>query len=327
MIEGKTAQSNALSDKRIEQVRLLAFRANTPVGIAVTFVVMVALVFAVAALNVPNPNMILITGLVICASFFGYPGGITAAVIMMAYTLAFFSIDFSFVNFNEAGLQKVVVSAIGITVITFFVAGLRHILAQNFFQLEQLNDALEEDNRLLEAATTVDDLTQARNRFGLRRDFASYLDSGACVIMFDLDNFKSINDDFGHNAGDHVLREVGATLIDCYGADHVYRYGGDEFLIVRPSVDHDAIRAKLDALASAVDALRVEGVDRPVHFSAGYTYGMPTTQSDLRFMIRQADECLYDAKNAGKNQVSGTAYSRAAAESIAPRTIVPPSRS
>ncbi len=279
-------------------------------GILVTAAIMIALTVVVSVFNVPNPNMILIAGLVICASLFGWPGGVTAAVIMMAYTLYFFSTDHSFVAFTEQNMQKVIVSAIGIAVVGFFVSALRVIISREFEQLERMNAELEEDNELLERATTIDALTNTNNRFGLRRDFPSYLDKDMYVMMMDIDGFKQINDQHGHHMGDYILSQVGAHLTDIFGPEYVYRYGGDEFLIMLPNTSDGEFNQMTERLQREVSEIALEDTDETISFSAGYTYGTPTLQSDLRSMVRIADEQLYKSKEAGKNRITGCKFSR-----------------
>jgi len=298
-------------------MRVMRTLSNKLLGVLVTAAVMIALTLIVSVFNVPNPNMILITGLVICASLFGWPGGLTAAIVMMAYTLFFFSTDHSLVAFTEQNMQKVIVSTIGIVVVGFFVSALRVIISRDFRQLENLNAALEEDNHLLEKATTVDALTNTNNRFGLRRDFAKYLNSFVYVMMMDVDNFKEINDRFGHHAGDYVLNQVGGHLVSVFGAERVYRYGGDEFLILYPRGNDEDFPQKTERLQSEIAGITLEDTGETICFSAGYTYGTATLHSDLRSMIRLADEKLYESKSTGKNRITGCKFSRSKAQATA----------
>ena len=234
---------------------------------------------------------------------------------MMGYTLFFFSTGNDFVTFTEQNMHKVIVTAIGVVVITFFVSALRAVVSNTFIKLEQANEQLELDNRLLEEATAVDSLTGVRNRFGLRRDFFDYIESDLFVLMMDIDNFKNLNDTYGHQTGDYVLNQVGKELASIFTQDHVYRYGGDEFLLVCPKQskdNHSAIIEKLKNQMASIDinADPEAAQSEKITISAGYSYGKPVTQGDLRLMIHQADECLYESKNAGKNCITGGKFSR-----------------
>ena len=296
--------------------RIMKLGENVALGVVVSLLVMVALVWCVIAFSVPNPNMILIMGLVICASLFSYQGGLTAGVIMLAYTLWFFSTGNDFVTFSDQNLQKVLVSVIGIVVVDFFVSMLRHFVNSELKGMRRLNDLLEEDNRLLEVATTHDSLTNTHNRFGLRRDFSRYLNDDLHVMMMDIDDFKQINDTHGHQVGDYILNQMGGCLIDVFGEDAVYRYGGDEFLII--SKDDPDFEQHADQARERIAAIHSDEMDEPVCFSGGYTFGKPVLQSDLRFMIRLADANLYESKSAGKNRIIGCPFSRSKAEAVEP---------
>jgi diguanylate cyclase (GGDEF)-like protein len=173
-----------------------------------------------------------------------------------------------------------------------------------------MNAELEEDNELLEKATTIDVLTNTNNRFGLRRDFPSYLDREIRVMMMDVDGFKEINDQYGHHMGDYVLSQMGAHLVDIFGSEHVYRYGGDEFLVMCLHASDDEFGQMAERLRREVSEIALEDTGETISFSAGYTYGTPILQSDLRSMIRIADEQLYESKGAGKNRITGCKFSR-----------------
>ena len=103
---------------------------------------MSALIFFVYHFNVPNPNMILIAGLVLCSALFSYGGGIVAALIMFCYTLFFFSTDNSFVNFTPQNMQKVIVSMIGIVADMLFVCSLKKAEINEFKEVDELTGQL-----------------------------------------------------------------------------------------------------------------------------------------------------------------------------------------
>ncbi len=127
--------------------------------------------------------------------------------------------------------------------------------------------------------------------------------------MLDIDDFKQINDTRGHHVGDRVLTEVSKNLMSLFGKENVYRYGGDEFLIVSPGLDEETFTHNMNTFGELTKSVVVDGNDA-VRFSAGYVHGRPEQQSELRMMIRQADSNLYASKNAGKNRVTGSEFSR-----------------
>ena len=175
---------------------------------------------------------------------------------------------------------------------------------------------LKEDNAKLEEATIRDALTGARNRFALRRDYDSYIDKEVHLMMFDIDDFKLVNDGNGHAVGDYLLKKTSDTLVNNFGKENVYRYGGDEFLIIMPDVSEKDFKRILSNLANELSIISLEKKQLPVHFSAGYVYGKTSLQEDLRLMLRQADELLYEAKSAGKSTFVGKEFDREYADSI-----------
>jgi diguanylate cyclase (GGDEF)-like protein len=148
--------------------------------------------------------------------------------------------------------------------------------------------ALDEDLELLQARS---------RRYG--RGFA--------LAMCDLDRFKAYNDTHGHQAGDQALRAVAATIAgELRLGDGVYRYGGEEFLLVLPEQTLETARIAVERVRGAVERLAIGhaaglGV---LTLSAGitaYRPGNPTTAEEL---LGQADAALYRAKSAGRNRIA-----------------------
>ncbi len=121
------------------------------------------------------------------------------------------------------------------------------------------------------------------------------------VLALDLDHFKAINDDLGHDAGDRVLRGVGALLRNrMRGADQVFRLGGEEFLVLLYSTDAPHARRVAEALRQAV-ADETLLADRPVTTSVGVA--TLREGEDWRTWMKRSDQNLYQAKARGRNCV------------------------
>jgi diguanylate cyclase (GGDEF)-like protein len=123
------------------------------------------------------------------------------------------------------------------------------------------------------------------------------------VILVDLDHFKNVNDTFGHPAGDHVLREVGAIFQRAVRSyDWVGRYGGEEFLLILPGSGFAGARIRAEQLRMAVQWARIHDGLRaiPVTASFGVACGFP---SQYETLIQAADAALYRAKDNGRNCV------------------------
>lgn len=125
------------------------------------------------------------------------------------------------------------------------------------------------------------------------------------IVMFDIDHFKSINDDLGHLRGDEILRAVGAQLTRLLRITDVSgRYGGDEFLIILPDTGAagaelvaQTLRREIATLAISTPAERVI----PVTASIGVATAVPA-EADVAAFIKRTDEALYRAKRAGRNR-------------------------
>lgn len=134
-----------------------------------------------------------------------------------------------------------------------------------------------------------------------------------CVIMADLDHFKSINDTYGHLAGDRVLQEAASQISSLMRQyDFVGRYGGEEFLIILPgcTLEDGLDRAEQFRLRVANHPMRLEAAQFHVTCSFGVAPHSPVTPSQQ--LIALADEALYSAKRAGRNRVEGPSNVKAA---------------
>lgn len=139
-----------------------------------------------------------------------------------------------------------------------------------------------------------------------RRGF-EHKESAMAVLMIDVDHFKRFNDQFGHELGDRVLRNVAQTLTHTVrSSDLVARYGGEEFTVVLPSTSIDIALERAEALREAVanmPALRENGeLHSPVTISIGLAC-LPSGGITGEALVQNADSALYDAKRNGRNQV------------------------
>lgn len=130
---------------------------------------------------------------------------------------------------------------------------------------------------------------------------------GCAVVMMDLDDFKKLNDRYGHLAGSAVLRQVGAIIRDnVRHFDVAARYGGEEFVAYFPETDAQEARlaAERVRLRLAGHAFRHAGQSIEVRISMGVSH-FPEDGTTLEALVQKADERLYTAKRTGKNRVVG----------------------
>lgn len=159
--------------------------------------------------------------------------------------------------------------------------------------------------------TIVDGLTQTFNKRHLLEELdreilrARRHARDLCVLMFDIDYFKRINDHYGHLAGDHVLRELARVVQERIRREEIFaRYGGEEFSLILPETPLAGARALADELRRKVQdhGFVFQNERIPVTISLGASLLEPTdrTTADL---IQRADEKLYEAKRSGRNRV------------------------
>lgn len=166
---------------------------------------------------------------------------------------------------------------------------------------------------LAEQART-DPLTRLYNRLKLAEDLEQLHSRSErygqkyCLAMFDVDNFKSYNDFYGHQAGDFALQAVAASLASQQRqSDGIYRFGGEEFLLVLPGQSGAAARAVLDRARAAVQALGIEhsrATSGLLTVSAGASAYHPERGVTAEQVLKEADLALYEAKAAGRNSVA-----------------------
>jgi diguanylate cyclase (GGDEF)-like protein len=172
--------------------------------------------------------------------------------------------------------------------------------------LARANVRLETARELTEEALHTDSLTQVLSRYSFAASFGEERKRGikrGCVIMVDLDDLKRINDELGHAAGDAAIRSVSRGLrILIRQGDSVYRWGGDEFVVVMPEIPLALAQARMAQLDKAIN----QG-DEPVEASIGpltVSWGAAAFDDaiSIKTAIAAADANMYAAKSARKNQ-------------------------
>ena len=171
-------------------------------------------------------------------------------------------------------------------------------------QLEQLNKRVS----ALERLSAIDGLTGAWNRAHLDRVIVTEMDRSirtrqpVSLILLDVDHFKRVNDRYGHQAGDAVLceavRVIGATV---RAADTLFRWGGEEFVVLAASAGYRAGAKLAEKMRAALEQHDFAGVG-PVTASLGVAEHIATENAEIWF--GRVDAALYRAKNEGRNRVS-----------------------
>ena len=216
-----------------------------------------------------------------------------------------------------------------VTLIALFASLAGHVLLQraqirNFSQLQNIQsfrrkadadmNELARVHQALEATARMDPLTGAANRIRLHEDLLAMRsridrqDKAHGLIVLDLDRFKLMNDGFGHVAGDDVLRRTVAAIRARLRADEgIYRFGGEEFLVLVQTADETTLANLAERLRQTVADLRIEHPENVPHgivtISLGAVLLTATDlgQTDDEWFAR-ADAALYAAKAAGRNR-------------------------
>jgi diguanylate cyclase (GGDEF)-like protein len=167
-------------------------------------------------------------------------------------------------------------------------------------------------NQELQIRATTDALTGLANRRQLDTDLQILSTArlggagSSSFIMLDLDRFKRLNDELGHAAGDEALRRVAAELQGVIRRrDTIYRYGGEEFLVVMPDSSLEVAAAAAERIRAAIADLRVPGGTEPgatLTISGGVAFSL-SAREQWGTVLAAADQALYEAKAAGRNRI------------------------
>jgi diguanylate cyclase (GGDEF)-like protein len=161
-------------------------------------------------------------------------------------------------------------------------------------ELMQSNVDLLAAQEVLQELVDRDPLTGLANRRALPDVLRSVFRTGATILFFDLNDFKGINDRYGHQTGDDCLKRFARVLQASFRPeDHVIRYAGDEFVVIAPSIDSEQILARVENVR---ERLKFERSDGPsIKFSVGHA-AVPV-DGDAEAALRQADEAMYRQKS------------------------------
>lgn len=167
---------------------------------------------------------------------------------------------------------------------------------------------LKEKSNLLEYQANHDQLTGLFNRQKFNEIFKKEIkrekryENSLSLILFDIDDFKNFNDDFGHQVGDKVLKIIAKlSLENIREHDSICRWGGEEFLILLPQTPKDGAVNVAQKIRKALE--NYEGKDIPRTITASFGVTLFDHQDDEDSFIKRVDDALYKAKDEGKNRV------------------------
>lgn len=188
----------------------------------------------------------------------------------------------------------------------------RKVIEKFYSNLEQIVDErtaeLKEANETISRLAATDELTKLYNRRYFNERLAAELSAARrheyplAMIMIDLDHFKVVNDTYGHNEGDKVLKAFADLLREMIRAEDVAaRWGGEEFIIILPHTSCDPAAALAERIRVAFE--QHSGSTTAMALSASFGVVQLEDTDDPEILIRRADDALYRAKHEGRNLV------------------------
>ena len=217
----------------------------------------------------------------------------------------------------EAGINYYLVKPLNHSILAALLLGAarevatREEVQRQQVELRRTNAEINITNRMLHTMALEDQLTKLPNRraglAGLDKAWAKSSRSGEplLVMIMDIDFFKKVNDTYGHDAGDEVLRETAAAMKEAIrDSDEICRFGGEEFLVVCPGADVEVAAMVGNRIREAVENNHLDTPEFTgnITISIGAAVRNPDV-ADAQALVKLADEALYGAKDAGRNKV------------------------
>jgi diguanylate cyclase (GGDEF)-like protein len=169
-------------------------------------------------------------------------------------------------------------------------------------EVEAANRELVAARDRLEVLVRLDPLTEALNRHAFyslvdKNHDGRAMTASGCVVVLDIDNLKPINDSLGHAAGDEAIREVARSIRSVIRSDDLlFRWGGDEFLILFFNVSESSVRTRMDQLDSALSLTLLPGAADAVRLIVSYGLATFGTMGEIEQAIDRADSAMYACK-------------------------------
>ncbi|RME24798.1 MAG: diguanylate cyclase [Deltaproteobacteria bacterium] len=180
-------------------------------------------------------------------------------------------------------------------------------------ELLHANESLKKANQRLQELSTTDPLMGIFNRLYFEKRFtyeferAKRYKSPLSVMMIDIDHFKDVNDEMGHQFGDHVLAECARLLVEeLRNVDIIARYGGEEIIVACPETKLEQARIAGERIRKRIESheFRHQHRQRHITISVGIScYDENNRDASLEKLLKAADDALYEAKEGGRNRV------------------------
>jgi diguanylate cyclase (GGDEF)-like protein len=170
--------------------------------------------------------------------------------------------------------------------------------------LEELNEVKKN--------SYIDSLTRIWNRGAIESILVKQLalcksnNESFGLLLFDIDDFKNVNDNYGHNVGDYVLQQTAKLALTCLReCDAFGRWGGEEYLIILASQQDEILKSIADRIRTKIqdETIMLDNINLNYTISMGVMMVTPSDKLETKHVIKKVDVALYKAKNAGKNRI------------------------
>ncbi len=180
---------------------------------------------------------------------------------------------------------------------------------------KEIQKAFAKANKKLKKLTQIDELTGIANRRSYEKQLEIEIQTAQrthhplSILVIDIDNFKAVNDNYGHDTGDVILRQVADSIKQTLTrtTDFVSRFGGEEFIVLMPSTDSEGASKVAERIRRNVTKIEISapGNDTNDHITISIGVASQTGISlDKNLLFKHADTALYEAKNSGKNKIA-----------------------
>lgn len=217
-------------------------------------------------------------------------------------------------KFTKDYMLIAMAGALVVIVLVLFGWGWRKRAAVN---MQRLTQRIEEQKKIeeeLKNLATTDELTGTYNRRAIleiaQTDYQKCLDEGQpfSVLLIDIDHFKQVNDQYGHEVGDRVIRaivNVCSDILKVKKIGHIGRIGGEEFVVLLPMIDQTEAHSVAEQLRQCVEKEPIQCIEN-TWYSATVSVGLASLEHSEKFdeLLNRADMAMYQAKKAGRNRVA-----------------------
>ncbi|MCR5503186.1 MAG: diguanylate cyclase [Lachnospiraceae bacterium] len=231
---------------------------------------------------------------------FIYSGLVLAMRIVLIITMGLRPAVTRIPETNNKLMQIVNISAVFASIICF---------SYSFSRTEKDEEGkLVQYNNLLQKEAHTDQLTGLYNRRKAKEYMEELINASngesISVAIGDIDFFKKVNDNYGHDAGDEVLKEIARIMTDTLrSSSFIARWGGEEFLIIFPNCNGDQAKIALERLRRIIENTVMKVKDDEIRITITFGLAEYDFSNDMEAIIKEADEHLYFGKENGRNQV------------------------